>query len=129
MAYSGYKITEKDRAALAALFPPKFPDFLGHHVTWEFGVDPQVADLPPRVGKLTVVKYVCDDSLECLVVSIDNSELRPDGRVLHLTWSLDRSKGRKPVDSNKLLNAKVDGVTYTSVSPSVNIQAVPQFFD
>lgn len=100
MAYTGFELTEKDRAMLAARFSPRFPDFIGHHVTWEFGVEN--AELP-AVDKLEVVGYACDGSLECLVVRYAGTTRRPDGGTLHITWSLDRSAGRKPVDSNTLL--------------------------
>lgn len=122
MAYSGYEISDEDRAMLARFYPPKFSDFIGHHVTWEFGVDPETAKLPPN-GKLSVIGYTCDDSLEALVVSIDGVTSRPDGGTLHITWSLDREAGRKPVHSNEVI--KANGYEKTV---AINISTAPRFF-
>ena len=121
MAYSGYEISDADRAKLARVFPPKFSDFIGHHVTWQFGVDPDTAELPSD-SNIRVVGYAGDDSLECLVVEVNGSIRRPDRATLHITWSLDRNAGRKPVDSNELLKAG-----YQAIRP-INIQAAPRFF-
>ena len=43
------------------------------------------------------------EAIECLVVEIDGSSARPDGRTYHITLSLDREAGAKPVHSNDLL--------------------------
>ena len=43
------------------------------------------------------------DSLECMVVTIDGTTDRPDGSIFHITWSLDKSKGRQARESNDLL--------------------------
>ena len=37
------------------------------------------------------------------MVEIDGTIQRPDGEIFHITWSLDRQKGFKPVDSKDLL--------------------------
>lgn len=120
MGYTGFEISGEDRAKLARVFPPKFPDFIGHHVTWKFGVQ---EDSPlPSANSLRVVGYAADESLECLVVEVDGNIRRPDRGILHITWSLDRSAGRKPVDSNELLRSG-----YQAVRP-INISAAPRFF-
>ncbi|MNK44989.1 hypothetical protein D3C87_637390 [compost metagenome] len=120
MSYTGYEISKEDRAKLARVFPPKFSDFIGHHVTWQFGAH---ADSPlPPDGTLRVVGYASDKSLECLVVEMDGSIRRPDRATLHITWSLDRAEGRKPVDSNELLRGG-----YQAIRP-INISAAPKFF-
>ena len=41
--------------------------------------------------------------VQALVVRIDCAVARPDGSTYHVTWSLDRSRGRKPVDSNEVI--------------------------
>jgi hypothetical protein len=38
-----------------------------------------------------------------LIISIDGSTDRPDGSTYHVTWSLDRSRGRKAVQSNDVI--------------------------
>ena len=37
------------------------------------------------------------------VVRIGGTTKRPDGSTYHITWSLDRSRGRKPVESNDVI--------------------------
>lgn len=120
MGYTGYELSNSDRAHLARIFPPKFPDFIGHHVTWKFGAT-EDSELPP-MGTLRVVGYASDSSLECLVVELDGNIRRPDRATLHITWSLDRSAGRKPVDSNELLKSG-----FQSIRP-INISTAPRFF-
>lgn len=101
--YIGLVLNNQNREALNQRFPPKYSDFIGHHITLEFGVHKN-AELPPQPKNVQVIGYADDgDSIEALVVSIDGVSERPDGGTYHITWSLDRSKGRKPVDSNKLL--------------------------
>lgn len=100
--YVALVLNDQTRATLVERFPPKYKDFIGHHITLKFGV-PKDTDLPLQPRDVKVVGYASDDSLEAFVVSVDGKVNRPDGSTYHITWSLDRSKGRKPVDSNKLL--------------------------
>lgn len=118
------------RARLLAEFPPRFPDVLAHHVTHRFGVSREDG-MPPEGAQLTVVGYATDveahegeGSLECLVVAVNGNVLRPDGKVYHVTWSLDRSKGRKPVDSNRVIHQ----FGFNRLSAAINISATPKFF-
>jgi len=102
--YIAYVLDQSSRDVLKAKFPPKYPTFVGHHVTYQFGV-PEGTELPPP-AQLRVVGYVdSGDGLEALVVSVSGSTARQDGKIYHLTWSLDSGK-YKPVDSNTLLKAK-----------------------
>lgn len=100
--YTAYVLDAKSRRELSKHFPPKYPETVGHHVTVKFGVS---KDTPtPRPAELKVVGYADDgEGLEALVVSVDGKTVRPDGGIYHITWSLDRSKGRKPVHSNELV--------------------------
>lgn len=101
--YIAYRFNDQTRQRLAELFPPKYPEFLGHHITVKFPAKPN-DPLPeaPKVAK--IVGYADNgEGLEALVVDIDGSIHRPDGKIYHITWSLDRAKGFKPVDSNTLI--------------------------
>jgi len=118
-AYTAYVLDDASRELLAKRFPPKYPDFIGHHVTVQFGLPANAA--PPSAAALKVVGYKdSGDGLEALVVTVNGSTDRPDGSTYHITWSLDRSK-YKPVDSNKLLS----GGRYTLIK-SIPIQAAAQ---
>jgi hypothetical protein len=120
--YAGYLLEPGSRSKLAGIFPPQFPEFIGHHVTEQFGVRRSEVDLPESVDA-RVVGYAQTDGLEALVVEIDGSTTRPDGSTYHITWSLDRSQGFKPVHSNNLLK---NG--WQNVDP-INIHVTPQFFE
>jgi hypothetical protein len=105
MGYEAFVLTEASRASLLEQFPPKFPDVIAHHITHRFGVH-KPAEMPaPTPTSFEVVGYAADDSLEALVVRKRTAvgQNRPDGKPYHITWSLDRSKGRKPVDSNAVI--------------------------
>lgn len=102
--YTAYVLDQTSRDVLSQRFPPKYGDFVGHHVTVQFGV-PADSE-PPAPAALKVVGYVdSGDGLEALVVTVNGTSERPDGKIYHITWSLDRSK-YKPVDSNALLASK-----------------------
>lgn len=107
--YTAYVLDGKSRRELVKRFPPKYPELIGHHATVKFGVP---KDAPkPRPAKLEVVGYADDgEGLEALVVAVNGKVHRPDGSLYHITWSLDRSKGRKPVQSNTLVQAGYDPI-------------------
>lgn len=111
MSYEAFVLTEQSRNTLRDLFPPKYPEWVGHHVTHRFGVprcEHPAAEL--IYGQLNfsieVVGYVEEDGLEAFVCTVDGGSRRPDGGTYHLTWSLDREKGKKPVHSNDLIARK-----------------------
>lgn len=101
MAYTAFVLSQRARAELLASFPTKFPDVICHHVTERFGV-PQGHPVPMDAD-ITVIGYAHDASLEALVVEVNGVRKRKDGKVYHITLSLDRSQGRKPVESNALI--------------------------
>ena len=41
--------------------------------------------------------------VQALVLRIAGTTARPDGSRWHVTWSLDRAAGRKPVESNTVI--------------------------
>lgn len=102
MGYVGWLISDDDRKNLLREIPPQYPDVIAHHVTLEFGV-PKDHPLPdPKKG---VVVGVSDDGegIQAIVVEIDGTTDRPDGSTYHITWSLDKEAGYKPVHSNDLI--------------------------
>lgn len=96
--YIAFNLSEASKQTVLNGFPPKFEEVRADHVTFAFGV---LADATlPTVAAVEVVAYVCDGSLEALIVSVDGATTRPDGSVFHLT--LSRSAGRKSFESNAL---------------------------
>jgi hypothetical protein len=101
----GWKLPGEDRARLLDRFPPSYPDVVADHVTLQADA-PAHAALPPAENGRVV--GIADDghSLQALVVEIGGTTGRPDGSTYHITWSLDRAAGRKPVESNDLIREK-----------------------
>lgn len=99
MAYSAYVIKAESRKLLLKCFPPKFPESIAHHITYCF---PDKIE-PPQVDSVKVVGYASNQRLECVVVEVNGSLDRPRGGIFHITLSLDRNQGAKPVQSNRLL--------------------------
>lgn len=120
MANIVYLLSPASRAAILERFPPRFGDVVCHHVTERFGVSGKEMTVPEPV-RIIVVGYACDVSLEALVVTVNGTTARPDGMVYHVTLSLDRSKGRKPVDSNHVIAS----TGWSQVEPFM-IEAVPR---
>lgn len=117
--YTAYVLDQASRALLKEKFPPRYETFIGHHITQQFGVSPDVP--APEDADIRVVGYVdSEDGIEALVVSVNGKKQRPDGSIYHITWSIDPSSGYKPKDSNNLLKNK----RYTIVRP-IPIQTEP----
>lgn len=98
--YSAYVLYPTSRAGLARLYPPKYRNFVGDHITERFGND---ATEPEQPNHIEVVGYAdSGDGLEAFVVSVDGTVNRPDGEIYHITWSLDNTK-YAPKDSKDLV--------------------------
>lgn len=97
--YNGYEIEEGSRNKLLTLYPPKYPNVLGHHITEKFGVKDKT--VPDQPSKVLVIGYIDNgEDVEGFLVSIDGNTNRPDGGKYHITWSIDRTKGAKPFHTN-----------------------------
>lgn len=120
--YIGWALPETEREHLLAYFKPAYPDVIAHHVTMAFGVDENTA--LPEATRGTIVGIADDrEKVQALVVEIDGTTDRPDGSTYHITWSIDREKGGKPVQSNQVI--KDHG--WESV-PRIPVKLVPTFF-
>jgi hypothetical protein len=121
--YMAYSLTGASRTDLLHHFPAKYPEVICHHVTVTFPAK-STDDLPPAVREAHVVGYEdSGDGIEALVVEINGKTKRPDGKLFHITLSLDRTKGKKPVHSNQLL-AK----GFKHISP-IAIHLEPKFLE
>jgi hypothetical protein len=100
----GWKLDRSEREQLLRRFPPRYSDVIADHVTLKNNAEK--APLPERV-EAEIVGHADDgDSLECMVVTVDGTTDRPDDSTFHITWSLDKSKGREARESNDLLRDK-----------------------
>lgn len=116
--YTCYVVDGDSRARLLDLIPPKYADVIAHHITVRFGVSSDAA--PPDMPSSVCVTGVADDgrAIQGLRVAIDGSTVRDDGRIYHITWSIDRSQGARPVDTNRVMPTAQD-------LPPINIAVTP----
>lgn len=103
MSYTAFVIDEEQRNELLTRYTPKFPDVYAHHVTLAMGHN---SFLLTYVPKVVIYGYIKGIHNEVFLVDVDGETIRPDGSKYHITWSIDKSAGVKPVDSNKLIAIK-----------------------
>lgn len=118
----GWKLNRAQREELLERFPPQYPDAIADHVTLKSNA--QRDQLPAEVVSQIVGRADDQDSLECLVVEIDGSTDRPDGSTFHITWSLDKSKGREARESNDVLKQHV----WSPFSEAIPVKLEPARF-
>ena len=105
MPVTGWKLDRASREFLVDIFPPRWRDLVADHVTLDARASRR--DPPPPNADAAVIGHADDgEGLEALVVAIDGSTERPDGSVFHITWSLDRGRGRRAAESNSLLTER-----------------------
>jgi len=118
----GWLLDRGDRATLLGRFPPAWPDVIAHHVTLASDTD----DPLPTATHGEVVGQVNDgEGVQALVVAIDGTTDRPDGSTYHITWSLDKARGREAVQSNDVLRAR----GWEAVPEPVPIRLEPAAFE
>ena len=98
----GWALDEDQRKELLMQFPPKFPDVVADHVTLAARVRSDAA-LPAAVTGEIVGRIDDGAGVEALVVSIGCSTDRPGGGTYHITWSLDKARGRRAKESNDVI--------------------------
>jgi hypothetical protein len=120
---TGWLLPESDRMRLLERFPPAYPDVVAHHVTLTSGTD-QTTPLP-RETRGEVIGFADDGmGVQAAVVRIAGTSDRPDGSTYHITWSLDRSKGREAKDSNDVIAR----LGWKNISPPIPIALTPARF-
>lgn len=117
----GWLVDEADRAVLLERFPPLWPDVIAHHVTLASQTG---QPLPTETGGDVVGQVDDGEGLQALVVAIGGTTDRPDGSTYHITWSLDRARGRQPIQSNDVLRER----GWEAVEP-IPIRLAPAEFD
>ncbi|WP_298286319.1 hypothetical protein [Novosphingobium sp.] len=96
----GWKLTRDCRAALLADLPPTYPRVIADHVT--LAVDGK--DAPTPVETAVIIGRSDDGKgVEAMVVALNGSTARPDGKIWHVTWSL--ADGRTARESNDVIAA------------------------
>ena len=99
----GWRLDQRDRETLLAHFTPACPDVIAHHVT----LASRTIDPLPTETAGEIVGHVNDgEGLQALVVAIHGTTDRPDGSTYHITWSLDKARGREARQSNDVLRER-----------------------
>jgi hypothetical protein len=102
MSATGWKLNEMERPGLLDRFPPLWPDVIADHITLRSGAGED--DPLPQEEQAEIVGDLSDgEGLQALIVAIGGVTRRPDGGVFHITWSLDRGRGRRAVQSNEVI--------------------------
>lgn len=101
-AVIGWSLDRAQRKELLLQFPPKFDDVIADHVTLAARTAPK-AELPGEVRAEIVGRIDDGEGVEAMVVSVEGSTDRPDGSTYHVTWSLDKAKGRRAKESNDVI--------------------------
>lgn len=122
--YIAVLLDETSRTKLLEVFPPQFPDVIAHHITVVYGVPKPDDEFLGTKHMIKVIGHVQDDSLEALVVQLDGKLQRADGKIYHITWSMDKSKGRKAMQSNDLIKA----AGFTPLEQPITVSGEMQFF-
>jgi len=119
--YTGYELTNNSHYQLLGHIEPIHPDVIAHHVTYEHGVYEQ---LPPDTNMVRVTAMASNDKVQAAIVKVNGTTARPDGGTYHITISIDRAAGAKPIDSNALID---DSRGWEYVEP-FNLAVTPTFF-
>jgi hypothetical protein len=102
MAYLAYVLDEASRGVLLSTINFKHSEKIARHVMVRFPVDESTPS-PDHRHAIKVVGYASDDKVDCVVVEINGSLKREDGKTFHITLSVDKENGGKPVMSNDLI--------------------------
>ena len=101
----GWAVDRGERDVLLARFAPCYPDAVADHVTMQAKVA-RDTPLPPPVTCEIVGEADDGAGVQAMVVRIDGTTDRPDGSTFHITWSLDKARGRRAVQSNDVIRER-----------------------
>jgi len=104
--YLGYVLSEASRQELLRRFPPKYSEVKADHVTYKFPAAPDDV-APPAPRSARVIGHAdAGEGVDVAVVEIDGSTTRPDGKIFHVTLSVDPARGKESAHANDLLKER-----------------------
>lgn len=117
--YSVYQLSPAEQQRLLLRFPPRYAKTYADHVTVQFGGTK--VSMPEPAKQMEIIGRADDNhGLEAMVVRINGNLGRSDGKIYHITWSLDPEVAPtpnidsrpnahyKPVHSNILVCGLID---------------------
>ncbi len=116
--YTCWMVDQYSKTQILNIFGQKHPDLIGHHITYMFGKQAVL----PNTAIINLIGHCITETIECFIAEIDGSVVRPDGGIYHLTWSLDKAKGAKPVDSNRAIETN----GFKHLTNPISIKATPK---
>lgn len=119
----GWLLDREARRALLERFPPTYPDAVADHVTLRSHAAPDAA-IPAPVACRIVGRADDGEGVEAMVVEIDGASDRPDGSTYHITWSLDRARGRGAIESNDVIRQR----GWTAFRAPIDVSVIPARF-
>lgn len=119
----GWRLDRAERTSLLERFPPVYTHIVADHVTLAAKVGAG-APLPAETAGRIVGRADDGDGVEAMVVEIAGTTDRPDGSTYHVTWSLDRAKGRRPVESNDVIRDR----GWQPLDSAVPIRLIPELW-
>lgn len=110
MSYLAFVLDGKTRTHLLELIPPSFPDVICHHITIQHGHKDDLAEVLKVYHEYTNPTFEVyafgksdEDFAEGFAVMFNGMTFKQDFTLYHITHSIDRSKGAKPVTCNMIL--------------------------
>jgi hypothetical protein len=98
----GWALDRVERDALLDRIAPAYPDVIANHVTLRAKVAEDVP-LPPPARCEIIGRADDGQGVQALVVRMDGTTDRPDGSTFHITWSIDKARGRRASHSNDVI--------------------------
>jgi hypothetical protein len=92
-------------------------------VTLRTGTDRRTS-LPTETSGEVVGEIDDGAGVQALVVRIGGTTDRADGSTYHITWSLDRARGRRPVENNDVIGR----LGWRHLPEPIPIQLIPARF-
>lgn len=105
--YTGLFLDQQTQDMLRHLFPPRFPNVRGDHITLAVH-DVGWPSFQP-FNTMHIYRHIYDNGMEAFQCSADGNMFRPDGIPYHITYSY--AVGLRARD----LGARVQSMNYTSL--------------
>lgn len=117
--YSSYILSEQSKHKILGIVNPLYNNIVCHHITYNYPDNNE----PPMVDNIIVVAEVWDEHMQGLLVRINDSIFRPDGKKYHITLSHDDTV--KPVYCNTVMQEMknirfLDNEIYLKCYPSLS---------